>query len=74
MAYIAGHSFIEGPGGRMCQFCGRTWLSLVAEREYWKVGEMNIAHQGALSESGIEQLNAELDRIHRAMEEIASSQ
>lgn len=62
---IAGHTFTDTPGGRICD-CGRRWLDVLAAREFWRSGETDIAHQGALNEAEVAELNAEVERIWAA--------
>lgn len=63
---IAGHSFQEFPHGRACQSCGKTWIAVLNDREFWRPGEMGIAHSGALNEFECGQLRAEVERIWAA--------
>lgn len=63
---IAGHIFRNSPTGRVCD-CGRTWLSVLAEREYWRPGEAGIAHSGNLNAVEVGELQAELDRVWTAV-------
>lgn len=65
-ATIAGHRFIESPTGRVCD-CGRTWLSVLAEREYWVVGAHGVRHFGTLGPADVDELQAELDRVWTAV-------
>ena len=60
---IAGHQFTDQPHGRVCDWCGRRWLDILAHREFWRAGEAGIAHSGLLSTYEVNELNAELDRI-----------
>jgi len=60
---IAGHTFKDQPYGRVCDGCGKSWLDVLAQREYWTVGEYGVGHDGALSQPWIDELNAEVDRI-----------
>lgn len=60
---IAGHWFEEAQRGRVCRECGKSWIAILDQREFWKVGEMNIAHSGSLSAFEVAQLRDELDRI-----------
>lgn len=63
---IAGHSFIEMPHGRACQSCGKTWIAVLNDREFWRPGEMGIAHSGGLNAFEVAQLEAEIARIWAA--------
>lgn len=63
MPLIAGHSLVNTPHGRACEWCGRTWVSILNAREFWKVREHGIAHAGALVIHEVEELEAELARI-----------
>ena len=62
MTSIAGHTFADGPAGRACSVCGKTWLAVLADREFWKDGQGGIAHSGALNAAEVGELHAELDR------------
>ena len=64
---IAGHIFADGPNGRACRICGRRWLDILDKREFWRPGESGIAHVGDLNEREVEELEAELERIWRAV-------
>jgi hypothetical protein len=66
MTTIAGHTMVDGPGGRACKFCGKTWLSILDQRDFWRPGEKGIAHIDPLNEAECQQLRAELDRIYAA--------
>lgn len=63
---IAGHTFVEFPHGRACQSCGKTWISVLNDREFWRPGEIGIAHSGALNSAEVAQLEAEISRIWTA--------
>lgn len=63
MPLIAGHSFLDQPHGRACEWCGRTWINLLDNRDLWKVGELDIAHSGALVGEEVKQLEAEVQRV-----------
>ena len=60
---IAGHTFAEQPGGRRYTMCGKSWLAVLADREFWKPGQFGIAHHGALNEIEVGELVAEIERI-----------
>jgi hypothetical protein len=46
---LAGHQMVLTAHGDVCEVCGRTWAQMLNEREYWKVGEPNIAQVSATS-------------------------
>jgi hypothetical protein len=56
----AGHRFVDTPAGETCANCGTRWLDLVAKRDQWRPGECGIAHQGFLTQSEVDELNAKL--------------
>ena len=66
--HIAGHTLVDDLNGSKC-VCGMTWAALLNHREYWQAGVTGIAHQGALRQSECDGLNAEVERIWRAMAE-----
>jgi hypothetical protein len=69
----AGHRFVDTPAGETCANCGTRWLDLVAKRDQWRPGECGIAHQGFLTQSEVDELNAKLGRVWRAVEVVASA-
>lgn len=64
--YVAGHKFVETPQGEACAVCGRRWLDILNQREFWRNGEMGIAHHGALNDAEVAELNDKLDRMWSA--------
>lgn len=69
----AGHCFVDTPSGEACANCGTRWLDLVAKRDQWRPGECGIAHQGFLTQSEVDELNAKLGRVWRAVEVVSSA-
>jgi hypothetical protein len=66
ISHIAGHYFIDGPGGRRCA-CGKSWLDLLNMRDMWRVGAPGIAHTGSLTAHEVSQLEDEINRIWRTL-------
>ena len=64
---IAGHTFIDGPGGRVCKYCTRTWIYLLDRRDQWVPGAPGLAHSGNLTSTEVDELNAEVDRIYACL-------
>jgi hypothetical protein len=64
---LAGHSMVLGPGAEACEWCGRTWLSLLNDRDLWVVGATGIAHSGALNVAEKKELDARLERTWHAI-------
>jgi hypothetical protein len=60
---LAGHSMVDVLGKELCEWCGRTWLQMLAERPYWKVGAQGIAHTAGLNDAELAQLNARVDLV-----------
>lgn len=55
---------IEAVGGARCAECGRSWLSLLDNRDRWRRGETGIAHgDWALTDKQVAELEGEIDRI-----------
>lgn len=64
---IAGHIMADTPSGRACSVCGRTWRHMLDNRDRWRVGQLEIAHYGALSANEVAELEAEVERIWAAV-------
>lgn len=64
---LAGHNMLPTAHGDVCEVCGRTWAQMLAEREYWKVGQGGIAHVGNLNESEVKQLHDRVEYIWSVM-------
>ena len=61
---VAGHDFVvDGFGIEKCSSCGKTWISIVEQREYWREGEKDIAHYGVLNAAEVMQLYAKEERM-----------
>jgi hypothetical protein len=59
---LAGHSMVSNTHGEACEVCGKTWLQMLGERPFWKVGAMGIAHTAGLNDAELAQLNARIAR------------
>ena len=66
---LAGHTMIPTAHGDVCEICHRTWVQMLNEREYWKIGEPGIAHIGNLNAAEVQQLNDRVEFIWKAMAE-----
>lgn len=67
---LAGHDFVTGPGGSACRACGCkliTVLTVTAD----DVGRHGISCYGVLSEGEYRGIEAERDRLWRAVQDAA---
>lgn len=71
MSLIAGHTFHDMPHGRVCSGCGRRW-SDIASTTHDDVGKLDIAHTGALNGAEADEIEAERDRIWRAVQTVCA--
>jgi hypothetical protein len=67
---IAGHTFVDTPGGRCCTLCGRRWTSIASATEV-DIGRDGIAHTGALNAAELNQIVAERERIYATIADVA---
>ncbi len=70
MTLIAGHSFADAIGGRACTACGKLWVQIASATED-DIGQLGIAHTGALNDAELKQIAAERERIWAAVMEAA---
>lgn len=70
---IAGHTFADGPTGRACTSCGRLWTAIAGATKN-DVGQLGIAHQGVLTDTELDQIETERERIWSAVMGVASGQ
>ena len=63
---VAGHHFVDAPGGEKCEWCGKTWMSVLQDREFWKPGEPNIAHGRNLWAADVTELEAKIEAMWKA--------
>lgn len=66
---IAGHTFALTPHGRVCT-CGRLWTQIAGARAE-DVGQIGIAHVGALTADELGQIEAERSRVWEAVVDVA---
>lgn len=68
---IAGHIFEDTPVGRICA-CGCYWRQ-IASASKADIGQLHIAHTGALNEVELNQILEERDRIWDAVSDVVGS-
>ena len=67
---LAGHDFQLGPNGSACQTCKRRLIDVLTAR-LEDVGRYGVACYGALSEGEYNGIEAERDRVWRAVMDAA---
>ena len=71
MTIIAGHNFTDTAAGRVCLGCGKRWTDITFATRA-NIGEVDIAHTGALNEQEADEITAERDRIWEAVSKVAA--
>ena len=66
---IAGHSFTNSAGGRVCESCGVLWTR-ISGCSPEDIGELKLACTGALNQAEYDQIVAERERIWLTVGEV----
>jgi hypothetical protein len=69
---LAGHTFAVGPNGSACSTCGRRLIDVLTATVA-DIGRYGVACYGALSEGEYNGIEAERDRLWRAVMAAASA-
>jgi len=64
MTTIAGHTFVDKIGERVCRDCGKTWVYVAAATKQ-NIHQNGWAHSGTLTEHEYKQIDDERERLWR---------